>query len=118
MADDELKIDAVHSYSTGVKGRTLNSARDQHFISDSSHGPAEAPGPVELFLGGIASCGVQQAEIIAGELGVPLSRAEVRIEAARKVANTADLHSVTLRFDLAGPDREQAGRIVEGYQAR
>ena len=118
MSDSELKIDTVRSYSTGVMGRTIKSARDQPFITDSPHGPADAAGPVEVFMAGISSCGVQQAEIIAKELGVPLTAAVVTIEGARKLANTADFHGVTLRFELTGADPEQARRLVEGYQAR
>jgi uncharacterized OsmC-like protein len=118
MNKQELKIDEVRSHSSGVMGRTLNSARDQHFITDSPHGPSEAPGPVEVFLAGIASCGVQQAELIAQELSVPLKRAKVTIEGARKLDNTANFHSISLNFELEGVDREQANKLVEGYQAR
>jgi uncharacterized OsmC-like protein len=118
MSDQELRIDAVRSHSSGVMGRTLNSARDQHFITDSPHGPSEAPGPVEVFLAGISSCGVQQAELIAKELGVPLKRAQVTIEGARRPESTANFHNINLRFELEGVDREQATKLVEGYQAR
>jgi hypothetical protein len=41
MADD-LKIDTVRSGSSGVLGRSLNSARHQHFVLDSPSGPNEA----------------------------------------------------------------------------
>ncbi|HYU21302.1 MAG TPA: OsmC family protein [Chloroflexota bacterium] len=118
MAAEDVRVDGVRSYSSPVMGRTINSARDQHFITDSPHGPAEAPGPVEVFLAGISSCGVQQAELIAKELGVPLTKAEVAIEGVRPLANTANFERINLRFELTGPDREQASKLVAGYQAR
>src|SRR6266851_3126884 len=37
-----VKIDTVRSSSSGTPGRSLNSARQQHFILDSPSGPNEA----------------------------------------------------------------------------
>ena len=59
-------VSPVRSYevgarSTDVFGRVLWSCRDQHFVADGPvHNgcPGEAVTPAELFLAGIASCGV------------------------------------------------------------
>ena len=55
---DDLKVDSVQSVNTDTLGRTLNSARANHFVIDSSGGPAEAVASGEAFLAGISSCGV------------------------------------------------------------
>ncbi|MCC7104855.1 MAG: OsmC family protein [Chloroflexi bacterium] len=118
MPGEEFKIDAVRSYTSTVVMRTLNTARDQHWIVDSSHGPGEAPGPVEVFLSGISSCGVHQVELIAEEQNVPLRSAICAIESTRKLESTNTFHSITLRFELEGPSEEQARALVNGYQSR
>jgi uncharacterized OsmC-like protein len=118
MAGEEFKIDAVRSYSSTVVLRTLNTARDQHWIIDSTHGPGEAPGPVEVFLSGVSSCGVHQVEVLAHEQNVPLRSAVCAIESARKLESTNTFHSITLRFELEGPNEEQAKALVAGYQSR
>lgn len=118
MAEGDLKIDRVRTYASTVMGRALNTARDQHFICDSSHGPAEAPNAVEIFLAGISSCGVQQAEIVAKEEGFPLKHAAIVIEGARQLTSTNTFERIDLHFELSGVNREQAQKIVEVYQYR
>ena len=56
MADNAVR-DTVRSMSSGIVGRTLNSARTNHFVLDSPSGPGEAVGNGEAFLSGISSCG-------------------------------------------------------------
>ncbi|HSL47511.1 MAG TPA: hypothetical protein VK878_00500 [Candidatus Deferrimicrobiaceae bacterium] len=51
---DGVKIDTVRSGSSGVLGRSLNSARHQHFVLDSPSGPNEAITNGEAFLAGIS----------------------------------------------------------------
>src|SRR5438270_9211240 len=66
--------------STDTFGRVLVSARDQHLIVDGpvQNGcPGEAITPAELFLSGVAACGVELIQVLAKGLDVPLrSRSE------------------------------------------
>ena len=119
---DSMTTDRVTSYSSGVLGRCLNTARTQHFVIDSSSGtaagPPEALTTVEAFLSGISGCAVTLVEKRAVEVGTPLRRLEVAITANRTKDNPASFHSINLRFDFAGVDRQQAEALVENYRQR
>ena len=62
----------VRRYKTGARstetfGRVLVSARDQHLIVDGpvQNGcPGEAITPAELFLSGVAACGVELIQVL------------------------------------------------------
>ena len=114
MAD--VIVDTVRSSSTHVPGRTLNSARTNHWVIDGSTGPAEEITTVESFLAGISACGVTLVQGRALQMGVPLSQLAVTIEGVRDAANTADFQAVTMRFDFTGPSREQAEELVGIYK--
>ena len=61
MADGMTRQYAVSAKSTDTLGRVLCAARNHHFIIDGpvqADFPGEAVGPGEVFLAGIASCGV------------------------------------------------------------
>jgi len=77
---DGVKIDTVRSTSSGVLGRSLNTARTQHFILDSPSGPNEAVTNGEAFLAGISSCGVTLIEKYAADNGIPLQSMQAVIE--------------------------------------
>jgi uncharacterized OsmC-like protein len=119
---EELTTDRVRSCSSGILGRSLNTARTQHYVIDSSSGtvsgPPEALTTVEAFLSGISACAVTLVEKRADEIGIPLARIEVTIEGNRAKANPADFHSIALHFELAGPDQQQAEDLVETYRQR
>lgn len=115
---DDVKIDTVRSYSTGIPGRTLNSARTNHFVIDSSSGPAEAVTSGEAFLSGISSCGVNIVGSAAREAGVQLSRTTVSIDGIRSAANTANFQEIRMCFEVAGATQEQAEQFVETYKSR
>ncbi len=113
-----VTIDTVRSYSGGVAGRALNSARNHHFVLDSPSGPNEALNNAEAFLAGISACGVTLIEKFAAEKGVPLTRMGVTIEGTRSLADPADFQSVSMRFELTGVDQAQAEKLVEVYKGR
>ena len=72
----------VKAHSTGIFGRLLCSCRNHHFVVDGpvSNGcPGEAVTPAELFLSGVAACGVELMQVIAKEQDVPLQAASVSI---------------------------------------
>src|SRR5207248_5151733 len=80
---------AVQAHSTDTFGRVLVSARDQHLIADGpvQNGcPGEAVGPAELFLAGVACCGVELLQVLAKEQGVPLQRVQASISAMQDPA--------------------------------
>src|SRR5437773_11437669 len=83
---DNLIVNTVRSYSSGLVGRSLNSARDHHFVIDGTN-LAEELTSVEAFLSGISSCGVNLVEVAARETAVPLTRTEVTIDGVRLPAN-------------------------------
>ena len=117
--DEELLVTAVDSRTSGVPGRSLNSARGHHFVIDGSAtggGPAEEITPGEAFLSGISACGVLLVESRAAATGVPLRVAEARIEGMRRPSDTSTYARVDLQFRLTGPTREQAEALVEHYR--
>jgi uncharacterized OsmC-like protein len=117
--DDDLLVTSVHSRTSGVPGRSLNSARSHHFVIDgspSSGGLGEEITPGEAFLSGISACGVLLVERGALDAGVPLREAEAWIEGARRRSDTSSYARIDLRFRLAGPTREQAEELVAHYR--
>jgi len=120
-ATDGRLRDRVISRTIGIPGRSLNSARSQHFVIDEPPhrgGPGEALTPVEAFLAGISACGVLLVQSYAGEMGIPLAGAICEIEGVRDRAHPAEFEAITLRFALTGPDPEQARQLVGRYQER
>jgi uncharacterized OsmC-like protein len=116
----------VEARSSGTFGRVLWSCRDQHFVADGPvHNgcPGEAVTPAELFLAGVASCGVELLEVLARAGSVPLERVEVEISGELDPVNRVreDLtvfNSVRLAFRLHGVGEEQAAELVEAFTGR
>ncbi|MFN0070155.1 MAG: OsmC family protein [Chloroflexota bacterium] len=113
---DDVKVDSVRSVNTDTLGRTLNSARSNHFIIDSSSGPAEAVTSGEAFLAGISSCGVNVVNGAARQRNIALERVDVDIDGVRSAQNTADFLRIDVRFKLVGPTREQGQELVQHWQ--
>ena len=113
-----VKIDTVRSYSSGVLGRSLNSARTNHFVLDSPSGPNEALTNGEAFLAGVSSCGVTLIEKYAHEIGVPVTGMQVEIEGIRSNAEPNRFQSVNVRFEIRGIDQSQAEHLVETWRQR
>jgi uncharacterized OsmC-like protein len=116
----------VGARSTEVFGRVLWSCRDQHFVADGpvQNGcPGEAVTPAELFLAGIATCGVELVEVLAKEEGAPLGGVRAEIEGVldpnRPVREDVRVfNAVRLRFELTGVDEPRARELVEGFKRR
>lgn len=116
----------IEARSTGTFGRVLWSCRDQHFVADGPvHNgcPGEAVTPAELFLAGIATCGVELVQVIARQNETPVE--DVRVEVAgildpeRPVRDDVRVfNSVRLRFELRGVDEPRARELVEGFKGR
>jgi len=126
MSAVETRRYDVRARSTDTFGRVLWSCRDQHFVADGpvQNGcPGEAVTPAELFLAGIAACGVELVQAIAKAGDVPLRavRAEItgELDPANPVRDDVNVfNSVRLSFELAGVTEEQGRGLVEGFKRR
>ena len=64
-------------------GACCAASREHHFVADGPvHNgcPGEALTPAELFLAGVAACGVELMEVLARGDGMPLTGARAAIE--------------------------------------
>ena len=126
MAQADLRSYEVHARSTETFGRVLCGCRNHHFVVDGpvQNGcPGEAVTPAELFLSGVAACGVELVEVLAKNAGIPLRSARVAItgemDRSRPVRPDLTLfNTVRLRFDLAGVTRAQGEELVESFKGR
>jgi uncharacterized OsmC-like protein len=118
MAGDGVKTDTVRSYSSGVPGRALNTARMHHFVLDSPTGPNEALTNSEAFLAGISSCGVTLIEKHARDAGVAVTRMEVTIDGVRRIADPTRFQTIDLRFRIHGVTQAEAEELVEVWKGR
>jgi len=117
---------AVQARSTDTFGRVLVDARDQHLVADGpvQNGcPGEAIGPAELFLAGVACCGVELLQVLAKDQSVPLKTVQASINAVQDPAkrtreDVSTFTSVRLDFQLTGVSREQADDLLERFKRR
>ena len=117
---------AVDARSTDVFGRVLWSCRDQHFVADGPvHNgcPGEAVTPAELFLAGIASCGVELVQVIARKDDAPVGLVRARIsgeiDPEHPVRDDVTVFtSVRLELEVGGVDQTEAERLVEQFKRR
>ena len=125
------QVSQTRVYQTGAKstdtfGRVLVSARDQHLIVDGpvQNGcPGEAIGPAELFLSGVAACGVELIQVLAKDSGIPLRSITATIEASQDRSNPvrADVslfNTVRINLELGGVTHEQAQDLVTRFRQR
>jgi uncharacterized OsmC-like protein len=114
----------IKATSTDTFGRVLTSARDQHLVVDgpaTSGCPGEAIGPAELFLGGVASCGVELIQVLARQQDVPLTSVHCTIEGFRDPSapprpDLSLFNSVHLNFELGGVSAEQGQDLVDRFK--
>jgi uncharacterized OsmC-like protein len=126
MSAVEVRRYGVSARSTDTFGRVLWSCRDQHFVADGpvwNGCPGEAVTPGELFLAGVATCGVELLQVLARDGDVPLQTASVEITGELDPANPVrpDLNvfnSVTLSFRLGGVSQEQGTELAEAFKRR
>src|SRR5947209_16195578 len=81
----EVRRYQTRARSTDTFGRVLVSARDQHHIVDGpvQNGcPGEAITPAEMFLSGVAACGVELIQVLAKQQNVPLDRKSTRLNSS------------------------------------
>jgi uncharacterized OsmC-like protein len=126
MTQSQVRQYEVQAHSTETFGRVLCSARNHHFVVDgpAQNGcPGEALTPAELFLSGVAACGVELMHVIAREKNLPLQAAGVAITGAIGPANSvhSDLrlfNSIRLQFVLKGINDEQGAQLITAFTGR
>jgi uncharacterized OsmC-like protein len=126
MTNADLRTYRVEARSTETFGRVLCGARDQHFVVDGplQNGcPGEAVTPAELFLAGVAACGVELVHVIARDSRLPLRSVHVTadgvLDRSRPVrADVSVFNSVRLAFTLDGVDRTQADVLISTFKRR
>jgi uncharacterized OsmC-like protein len=116
----------IGASSTDVFGRVLCNARDQHFVVDGpvQNGcPGEAVTPGEIFLAGVATCGVELVQVFAREEELPLR--SVRVDAAGEMdldnpvrPDLRVFNCVRVEFELGGVTQQQAEHLVERFKGR
>jgi uncharacterized OsmC-like protein len=126
MGQGEIRGYTVQARSTDTFGRVLCNTRNHHFIVDGpvQNGcPGEAVTPAELFLTGIAACGVELVQGIARDEQLALQTVNVEIEGSLDRANPVRrdvtvFNSVRLRFDLKGVTKAQGGLLIDRFKGR
>ena len=126
MAQSDIRSYDVRARSTDTFGRVLCTARNHHFIVDGpvQNGcPGEAVNPGELFLAGVAACGVELLQVIAKDRKIDPKSVGVQITGSMDRANPVrqDLtvfNSVALHFDIAGVTQAQGEDLVDRFKQR
>jgi uncharacterized OsmC-like protein len=126
MAQSDIRQYDVQAESTGVFGRVMCGARNHHFIVDGPEQngcPGEEITPAELFLAGVACCGVELMQVLAKSSDIPLKRIHVSIrgsmDKSRPVRPDVSLfNSVRLNFKMAGVNDAQARQLVQTFKGR
>ena len=126
MAQGEVRNYAVNARSTDTHGRVMCNVRNHHFVIDGpvQNGcPGEEVTPAELFLTGIAACGVELLQSFAKAEQVPLSGVRVEIDGTLDRGNPVRsdlsvLNSVHLRFNLRGVTEAQGAALIQRFKNR
>ena len=126
MVQQEVRLYEFQAHSTETFGQVLCSAHTHHFVVDGppQNGcPGEAIIPGELFLSGVAACGVELLQVLARAQQVPLQAATVAIRAvldpSKPVRSGVSLfNSVRLHFHLRGVTQEQGAQLIEAFKRR
>ncbi len=126
MTQAEIRRYRTRARSTETFGRVLVSARDQHLIVDGpvQNGcPGEAITPAELFLSGVAACGVELIQVLAKSLDLPLRGVTAAIEATQDPSAPVrpDLNlfnTVRISLELTGVSEEQGQELIDRFKRR
>jgi uncharacterized OsmC-like protein len=126
VTQPEIRRYQTRGRSTDTFGRVLISASDQHLIVDGpvQNGcPGEAITPAEMFLSGVAACGVELIQVLARQQNVPLQSVSAEIEASQDPAAPVRpdvnlFNSVRIHLELGGVSQDQAQDLVERFKRR
>lgn len=126
MPQEDVRQYEVMARSTETFGRVLCNCRNHHFVVDGpvqNRCPGEAITPGELFLAGIASCGVELLQVFARKQHFPLDAVQVGIRGELDLSNPIHpeynlFNSVSLTFRLKGLTDEQGAHLVADFKRR
>ena len=126
MTQLDIREYKARAASTEIFGRVIGSARDHHFVVDGpvQNGcPGEAITPAELFLSGVAACGVELVQVLAKAERIPILGIAVDIHGAidrsRPVRKDVSLfNSVNLHFHMKGVSQQQGQRLIDLFKGR
>lgn len=126
MTQGEVRNYAVHARSTDTFGRVLCNVRNHHFVVDGpvqNGAPGEEVTPAELFLTGIAACGVELLQSFAKAEQIPLRGVNVDISGTLDRGNpvrqdVSVMNSVHLRFELKGVTEAQSALLIDKFKSR
>ena len=126
MASPDVRRYSAQARSTDTFGRVLASARTQHFVVDGpiqNDCPGEALSPAELFLAGVATCGVELVQVIARDQNLPVQAVSASIEAHQDRSqpprpDVSLFNRVRLDFHLTGVTQEQATQLIDSFKRR
>ena len=125
MAQGEIRGYKVQARSTDTFGRVLCNTRNHHFVVDGpvQNGcPGEAVTPAELFLAGVAACGVELVQAMGRDQQLA-PKVSVEIEGALDRANPVRrdvtvFNTVRLRFHLTGVTQAQGNDLIDRFKGR
>lgn len=126
MPQSDIREYEARAASTDLFGRVLCSARNHHFVIDGpvQNGcPGEELTPAEIFLAGVASCGVELVQVLAKSANIPVKAIGVTIngvmDRSKPVRTDVSLfNSVRLEFRFTGVSNEDAKQLVETFKGR
>ena len=122
-AQPDIREFDVTARSTDVFGRVMCTARDHHFVVDGpiQNGcPGEAVTPAEIFLTGVAACGVELLQVLAQRADVAVGSVAVAVHATMDRSNPVHpryslFHTVGVHFTLGGVTADEAETLVESF---
>ncbi len=126
MGQSDIRSYGVSARSTATFGRVLCAARNHHFIVDGpvQNGcPGEALNPGELFLAGVAACGVELLQVLAREQNIAPESIGVEIAGTMDRSNPVRqdvtvFNAVKLQFQIGGVTQTQAQDLVDRFKRR
>lgn len=126
MAASDTRSYAISARSTDTHGRVMCSVRNHHFIVDGplqNGAPGEAVTPAELFLTGIAACGVELVQSFAKADAVPLRAISVDVSGMMDRANPVRtdysvFNAVRVKFHLSGVTAAQGTALIDRFKSR
>jgi uncharacterized OsmC-like protein len=126
MAQSDIRQYEVTAAATAVFGRVLCGARNHHFIVDGPEQngcPGEEVTPAEIFLAGVACCGVELMQVLARSSEIPLKAIDVSIrgtmDRSKPVRPDVSLfNSVRLHFKMSGVNDPQAKQLITSFKGR
>ena len=120
LAELTLAYEAQSS-STGIPGRSICSARNQHWVSDDT-GSGGAVGAGELFCASLAACAVNLVGRVARTESKTVGWMDVKVGAYRDMSQPAGertlYDAVRIEFEMWGVSDDDAKYLVKVWKQR